>query len=439
MTAADRGGLFPTSDVGALAWKFRSQQWGRWKYAVPKPTSPNAAPVGRPIDVVMKEVGGERGTLASILTSLDSMSAVNSVEAVAEAAGAKGVLTTSHEAFIGHILYQIQTDDYLLAMNKFTPGAISSFVENAQEDQRLFCHVFPGIPAFSQDPINRADFAIPPPQLRGVSRKDYFQLRFLASPWEHPDDHERYPPIRITMELDAATGDPHSPKLFALGAENTVDAMLPKFPADLRFVRREEVNLPVNAEKKVVWKREYRHEEEEEREKKEQKQNEGPQMTDEEVQVKGGVTGAEWINFLENSQLNPQSSFRLRTAQTMEVHVPHWIVLPPAGEDAAAAPEGEAPPAKPVTYFCMSLEWRREVRLKEKGVMMSRATVEGGTSGGRRIEVMLQADDGSVPLGNEMPAGVGFTAFADPRETGFTSFARKALSLVSSVEKFLGK
>jgi hypothetical protein len=379
MVREDQGAIYPVAEASTLPWVVRDRDWGRFKFITPK-VAHLKPPLNTTIEVLRRAKAGKGkhyGRLESVPAVLTELGGT-----VSEELRTRG-LVTRYEAALGQILYHADGN----------PGAmpVEDFVREFGDKQKILCAMFPGIPAFAQDPIGRTDFEIPPPPLTGVSATEYFQLKFMPSPWFSPESFEHYPPIRMTVEINTETGEPHSPKLFALSTECNADAMLPSQPCDIRFSRRDENQLSVQ----------------------------------DDIETAGGVQTEEWNRFLADSHLNPSKDVGLRASPTLMIHIPDWMV------DQAALPS-----ASPVEYVFTGLEYRHSIDLEEKGSVLSRTTVEGGISGGRRTEIKLcyrPPSSSSSPLDNHEDT--------DPSEPevdpGFVAFVSKALSLVSSVERYV--
>jgi hypothetical protein len=372
-----KGALYPASELLSLPWIYRNRQWGRYKVVAKKPEDQSSWPALKPYEMILKATRDDRGYINTIPDFLSAMGGSISPYLAQEG------LQSSYEATLGHFLYEINTDDYNLRAERYE-SEIDNFINKFSERQRLLCNVFPGIPAFSQDPIRRADFAIPPPPLTGASTQEYFQLRFMPSPWARPTTFERYPPLRMTATINSSTGDLELPAFYALAGESHVDVMLPTSPCDVRFTRRDEMSLGVR--------------------------------NFEELERKGyGVDEEEWERFLDASQLNLFRDAQLHCAPTITAHVPEWLIDGPNPNSPEIAAAG------PVEYTFTGLEYRRVVTLEERGYLLQRTVVEGGISGGRRTEVRLLYTP---------PQGVEGTV-ADAQ---FLAFCEVALGMLQSVE-----
>jgi hypothetical protein len=379
MATSAKGALYPASELLSLPWTYRNRQWGRYKIVAKKPDDQSSWPGLKPYEMVLKAAKGDRGYINAIPDFLSAMG--GPISPYLASAG----LHSSYEATLGHLLYEINTDDYNLRAERYE-SEIDNFIKTFSERQRLLCNVFPGIPAFSQDPIRRADFAIPAPALMGASTREHFQLRFMPSPWARPTTFERYPPLRMTANIRSDTGDLELPAFYALAGENHVDVMLPTSPCDIRFTRRDEVALGVR--------------------------------TPEELEELGcGVEKAEWERFLDASSLNMFHDSQLHCASTLTAHVPEWLIDGPSPGSPEIAHPG------PVEYTFTGLEYRRVVTLEQRGYLLQRTLVEGGISGGRRTEVKLVY----IP-----PQAVeSESAAADAQ---FLAFCEVALGMLQSVE-----
>ncbi|KAF8543983.1 mitochondrial inner-membrane-bound regulator-domain-containing protein [Trichophaea hybrida] len=401
MDNARKGALFPFSEGSALPWTFRNHNWGRWKLITPKPLQGISRPkFAMDTFNIIRRLDGGRGSLETVREALDQMGG-NIPQDLRE----RG-LATEYEAIIGHLLYNINTDDYNIRADHYELD-MPSFIQKFHDKPRIICNAFPGIPVFSQDPIRRSNFEIPAPSLQGASSKEYFQLRFLPSPWSNPTSFERYPPVRMTVEIDSIKGTPHTPRIFALGSECNADVLLPRLPCDLRFVRRDETLLNVldNTEQ-------------------------------------GGVHAGEWARFMEESHLNPSQDLKLRASPKIQIHIPPWMVLPSAWTPTASV-------AAPIDYTFTGMEYRRVVSLEEKGYLLSRTVVEGGVSGGRRTEVKLQyvppsrspsdPTNGHGSEGNGEGVKAASSSGSSSVGEGFVAFVNKAISFVASVDGFLSR
>ncbi|KAI5853357.1 mitochondrial inner-membrane-bound regulator-domain-containing protein [Tricharina praecox] len=387
--------LYPTSELASLPWTARNREWGRVKPVVQNKKITRAAAdrlTYKSADVIRRVGSGDRGYISTVWEALSEISEkANST--------LDQRFSTKYEATIGHLLYAINTDDYNIRTTKDYELDIMRFLQLFHDKPRVFGHTFAGIPVFSQDPIRRSDFEIPAPPLENATSKEYFQLRFLPSPWAHPSVFEQYPPIRMTFSIDESTGSPQTPQIFALGSESHADLMLPRFSCDLKFARRQEGYLEVRED--------------------------APEL--------GGIATSEWSRFVANSQLNVAEDYTLRASTKLNIHIPRWMVLPPSGDtspaDASNPPRPEAPEApesEMISYQFVGMEFRRVVELVGKGYKISRAVVEGGVSGGRRTEITMQY----------LPAA-GSSSSGDGAVDGFVAFTNKAISMVSSVDNFL--
>lgn len=387
-TGTSSSALYPASELMSLPWTYRNRQWGRFKVARPKEAVGGSQAPLKPFEMVLKTIKGDRGYLNLLPECLEHLSGTFS-----EDAHERG-LQSEFEATLGHLLYEINTDDYNFRAERYETG-LETFVEKSQRKQRLLCTMFPGIPAFTQDPIRRADFTIPAPALTGASTKEYFQLRFMPSPWARPTTFERYPTLRMTADIQE-NGELQLPALYALGLESSVDLMLPTGPCDIRFTRRDEVPLGV---------REL-----------------------EEIEALGsGVEKSEWERFMAASALNIYQNPQLFCSPTLKVHIPQWMVGKPTPISPHIA-EGQ-----PVEYVFTGLEYRRMVSLKENGYVLTRTVVEGGISGGRRTEVKLVY--APIPAAASDPEKLERLPPNTPvTDTRFMAFCEVAISMLQNVE-----
>ena len=110
-----------------------------------------------------------------------------------------------------------------------------------------------------------------------------------------------------------------------------------------------------------------------------------PVSSDVGISVEGGLAPLEWKRFLDDSTLNMAQDRRLRASNSLEVHIPGWLV--PSATDVDSQTDAIAPP---VAYTLEGLEYHRAVALAEKGNRLTRTVVDGGLSGGRRTEIKLK-------------------------------------------------
>jgi hypothetical protein len=382
------GALFPFSESSSLPWSDRHQNWGRWKLITQRPF-PSTQKPKFVIDSfnVLRNVNGSRGSTETVFNALSELGGPTPTSETTEHG-----LKSTYEATIGNLLYCIPTDDYALRVEN-PELEVPEFIRKFHDTPRILSNSFPGIHAFTQDPIKRADFTIPAPPLQNASSKEYFQLRFLPTPWANPDNFETYPPVRLTVKIDPTTGEPLDPEFSALGLQCNADVLLPRLPCDIRFTRRDEATLPIAEDAEAA-----------------------------------GITKEEWEKYLANSQLNPTKNSKLRSASEIKLNIPNWLVngpAKPAIEDAEASETFEASAeATSVEYTFAGMEFRREVTLEDNGYSLSRTVIEGGVSGGRKTEIKMTYNPGAEK-------GV--------EQEGFKAFVDKAISFVNGVDVFLRK
>lgn len=240
-------------------------------------------------------------------------------------------LSSTYGAILGHILHNSDNNE------KPAPISIEELI--LTQRPRVLCNTFPGTSFLPRYLNASGQVGIPVEPVYQES----FRLRFLPSPWSNPEHFEKYPPVYISMHIDPESGHPHSPRLAALQSKYYADVMLPGQPTDIRFFRKD-VNLmqisPVL----------------------------GPE---------GGVPQTEWNRFMAESSLNPIEDYNLRACSTLSVRIPHWMV------------QGDIHSFDEITYCFAGMEYRRTISIKQDDVDLCRAVIEGGASGGRKIEFSL--------------------------------------------------
>ncbi|KAI5814758.1 mitochondrial inner-membrane-bound regulator-domain-containing protein [Pyronema omphalodes] len=383
------GALFPFSESSSLPWSERHQNWGRWKLITQRPF-PGTQKPKLVIDSfnILRNVNGSRGSTEIVFNSLSKLGGPTPTSEMAEHG-----LKSTYEATIGNLLYCIPTDDYAIRVED-PELEVPEFIRRFHDAPRILSNSFPGIHAFTQDPLKRADFTMPAPPLRNASSKEYFQLRFLPTPWANPDNFETYPPVRLTVKIDPTTGEPLDPEFHALSLQCNADVLLPRLPCDIRFTRRDEAALPISEDAQAA-----------------------------------GIAKDEWERYLANSQLNPTKNSKLRSASEVKLNIPNWLVngpAKPAIEDAEASEASETSEVSTestlVEYTFAGMEFRREVTLDDKGYSLSRTVVEGGVSGGRKTEIKMTYNPGTKK---------------EVEQEGFKAFVDKAISFGNGVDLFL--
>ncbi|KAI5804334.1 mitochondrial inner-membrane-bound regulator-domain-containing protein, partial [Geopyxis carbonaria] len=260
---------------------------------------------------------------------------------------AKPSLSTTYGAVLGHLLHNSDNS------GKSASIPIDELI--LAERPRVLCKTFPGSSFLPRYLNASGQIGIPVEP----TYQESFRLRFLPSPWSNPHHFEKYPPVYISMDIDPETGDPHNPLLAALQAKYSADVMLPGQPTDIRFFRKDLNLMQIGSSL-------------------------GPQ---------GGVTESEWAKFMAGSSLNPIKDHNLRACSTLNVRIPDWMV------------QGDINILDGITYNFAGMEYRRTITVKQDDVVLSRAAIEGGASGGRKTEFSLSYDQ-PVGLQPDAPASI---------------------------------
>ena len=177
--------------------------------------------------------------------------------------------------------------------------------------------------------------------------KEQLCIYASPSPWRlSAEQRLATPPLEITMDVDPDNRGSHLSSVRAVAGEHIADVMLPSHAADVRFTRRELIELmdPSSSE---------------------------------------GV-----MAFLDRSNLNVKGQGRLRTPPTLRIQVPQANSRLSASQRLALSTNNlfEA------EYLFTSLCHRQTVALSYEGLQVQYTSVEAGRTGGRRCEVQLLMD-----------------------------------------------
>lgn len=419
-----KGALYPFTEDPSLPWRFRGRDWARWRDAKNKLLPSGAAPGPAP--------GQEDSTIIKMQDdrSLDGFGEVRKIldeSADLEALELEGqqVHPVEYQVALGCLLHD--SDGYNMIKG---PQALEKFIK--EERLRVLCHDFPGVSFIARMPRGRTE---PPldrigqPKLLEDGAAYSFILKFAPSPWSNPDTFELFPPLEMTLMVNAFSGEAQNPRLVAVHSESVADLLMPSRNCDLRFLRR--VSVPLNLGISVL-----------------------------DLAGGGGITEKEMARFINESNLNPSSNNKLRASPQIKVSIPPFMM-----QRSPSSPTAE------IDYMFTGMEFRRELKFDWEGFYMHHTVVEGGISGGKKTEVKLickavpkvgglEVNRGEEPESGALESGVsGIELEADPEtpqglgnqqlqthdsgtpagvsDTVFSSFVKSTMKLVGSLERRL--
>ncbi|TGZ79094.1 hypothetical protein EX30DRAFT_342583 [Ascodesmis nigricans] len=348
-----KGGLFPVTEAVALPWIYRRQDWSRWRYITPA-NAPASDSESRLLSLSPTDV-------SSVLESQHPE--------LEPPPGDLGRLRSRivHEAVFGHVLHHYDSSERLVARG------LREFVEQTKSS-RAFCQTFPGSPFFS-----KFVEALPGPSVE-FTHNEGFQLSFLPSPWEHPEDFEKYPPVHIFMPINETSDSSKGrPVLRALQSKSIADVMLPGEHCDIRFARTREVQMGIVSN----------------------------------IETEFGVQIREWQRFLLESNLDPVVDHRLRAASKLQVHIPSWLIEPGSRYESGA-----------VNYTFAGMQYRRSTQATVGAIKYTKTEVDGGATGGRTTELKLSRTGSGKP---------------DMLEQEFATLFARALYGVTALREWMSK
>lgn len=329
-----QGALYPFTEDPSLTWRFRGRDWARWRDVKNKSSSPVAA-WKRPVRIKMKDERSLKGH-EEIRKILDESANREALELEV-----RQVHPAEYQVVLGCLLHDSDSHSMIKG-----PQIIEEFIK--EERPRVLCHDFPGVSFIARTPQSRIDEHLRIRQLElledGAAYS--FILKFAPSPWSNRDTFELFPPLEMTLMVDASSGKALDPKLVAVYSESMADLLMPSRNCDLRFLRR--VNVPLNL---------------------------GISGLD---LAGGGITEKEMARFMNESNLNPAGNDKLRASPQIKVLIPPFMMqLSPSS------------PMQEIDYIFTGMEFRSELQFNWQGFCLHHTVVEGGISGGRKTEVRL--------------------------------------------------
>lgn len=415
-----KGALYPFTEDPSLPWRFRGREWARWRDVKRKPplpeTAKNPEPVQEaPIFIKMQDERSLDG-LAEVREILDERAKLEALELEA-----RHVHPVEYQVVLGCLLHDSDGHNMMEG-----PQVLEKFIK--EERPRVLCHDFPGVSFIGQMPRSRIKPALDMferPKLLEDGAAYSFILKFAPSPWFNRDTFELFPPLEMTLMVDAFSGEAQTPKLVAVHSESVADILMPSRNCDLRFLRR--VNVPLNLGIS------------------------GLEL------ASGGVTEEEMARFMNESNLNPAGDEKLCASPRIKVSIPPFMMK-----------RSPSSPTEEIDYIFTGMEFRRELKFDWEGFCMHHTVVEGGISGGRKTEVKLickaaletgvlevnreAENSGYGALKSQVP-GVGPETFqelenqqsqthelgppAGVSDTIFSSFVKSTMKLVDLLEERL--
>lgn len=415
-----KGALYPFIEDPSLPWRFRGRDWARWRDVKNKLLPSGAAPGPAP--------GQEDSTLIKMQDdrSLDGLEEVRKIldeSADLEALELEGqqVHPVEYQVVLGCLLHDSGGHNMIKG-----PQTLEKFIK--EERLRVLCHDFPGVSFIARMPHGRTR---PPlggagqPKLLEGGAAYSFILKFAPSPWSNPDTFELFPPLEMTLMVDAFSGEAQDPRLVAVHSESVADLLMPSRNCDLRFLRR--VSVPLNL---------------------------GVSVLD---LAGGGITEEEMARFINESNLNPSGNDKLRASPQIKVSIPPFMMQ-----------RSPSSPTEEIDYIFTGMEFRRELKFDWEGLYMHHTVVEGGISGGKKTEVKLickavpkvgelevnrgeESESGALKPGvsgiepeadletfqeleNQQSQTIDPGTLAGVSDTVFSSFVKSTMKLVESLE-----
>lgn len=337
------GALYPFAEDPSLSWRFRGRDWGRWRDIKRKTLDPSEAewkPLGQEYlsTIKMEDKRGLDG-FGEVRKILDESASLGTVDQEEQRAP-----PAEYHAILGCLLHDSNGSKFPKG-----PQVLEEFIK--EKRPKVLSQDFPGVPFIAQMPHSR----VGPPlsdlrqaEVLGNGVTYSFILRFAPSPWSNRDTFEHFPPLEMALMVDPHSGEAMDPDLIAVHSESVADFLLPSQNCDLRFIRRVDVPLSLNASGQEA--------------------------------AAGGVTKEEMARFINESNLNlnPTGGDKLRASPQIKVSIPPWMMQ-----------HSPSSPTKEVDYIFAGMEFRRELKFDWDGFYMNYTVVEGGVSGGRKTEVKL--------------------------------------------------
>lgn len=411
-----KGALYPFTEDPSLPWRFRGRDWARWRDVKNKLLPSEVAPglVPGQVDSALIKMQDDR--------SLDGLGEVRKIldeSADLEALELEGqhIHPVEYQIVLGCLLHDSDGHNMMKG-----PQALEKFIK--EERLRVLCHDFPGVSFIARMPRSRIEpplSRIEEPKMLEEGAAYSFILKFAPSPWSNPDTFELFPPLEMTLMVDAFSGEAQNPKLVAVHSESVADLLMPSRNCDLRFLRR--VNVPLNLGISRLG------------------------------LAGGGITEEEMARFINESNLNPAGNDRLRASPQIKVSIPPFMMQ-----------RSPYSPTEEIDYIFTGMEFRRELKFDWEGLYMHHTVVEGGISGGKKTEVKLICKAVPKVGGLEVSRGVeepesGVESEEDPEtfqelesqqsqthdsgtpagvsDTVFSSFVKSTMKLVESLERRL--